>query len=86
MQKEFKCQGFVKHLPIHSEDFVRYKINLSTFSLKDYVVVFIDGRGSGHQGWRVKQPLYGNFGTVEVDDQVETMRLASGQTHRYLSE
>ncbi|CAK5075786.1 unnamed protein product [Meloidogyne enterolobii] len=40
----------------------------------DYVVIFIDGRGSGHQGWRMKQPLYGNFGTVEIDDQIDTMR------------
>ena len=38
------------------------------------MVVFIDGRGSGHQGWRMKQPLYGNFGTVEIDDQIDTMR------------
>uniref|UniRef100_A0A914KW76 Uncharacterized protein n=1 Tax=Meloidogyne incognita TaxID=6306 RepID=A0A914KW76_MELIC len=43
-------------------------------SSMDYVVVFIDGRGSGHQGWRMKQPLYGNFGTVEIDDQIDTMR------------
>uniref|UniRef100_A0A1I8C169 Peptidase_S9 domain-containing protein n=1 Tax=Meloidogyne hapla TaxID=6305 RepID=A0A1I8C169_MELHA len=42
--------------------------------IDDYVVVFIDGRGSGHQGWRMKQPLYGNFGTVEIDDQIDTMR------------
>ncbi|KAL3103666.1 hypothetical protein niasHS_000302 [Heterodera schachtii] len=40
----------------------------------EFIVVFIDGRGSGHQGWLQKQPLYGNFGTVEVDDQIMTMR------------
>ncbi|KAF7639718.1 hypothetical protein Mgra_00000639 [Meloidogyne graminicola] len=42
--------------------------------IDDYFVVFIDGRGSGHQGWKTKQPLYGNFGTVEIDDQINTMR------------
>lgn len=41
---------------------------------QEYIVVFIDGRGSGHQGWNLKRPLYGNFGTVEVDDQIATMR------------
>uniref|UniRef100_A0A183C9C1 Dipeptidyl peptidase n=1 Tax=Globodera pallida TaxID=36090 RepID=A0A183C9C1_GLOPA len=40
----------------------------------EFIVVFIDGRGSGHRGWHQKQPLYGNFGTVEVDDQIMTMR------------
>lgn len=39
-----------------------------------YIVISIDGRGSGMQGWKYKEPIYGNLGTVEVEDQLEAMR------------
>lgn len=26
------------------------------------------------QGWKYKEPIYGNLGTVEVEDQLEAMR------------
>lgn len=50
-------------------------------SALDYVVIFIDGRGSGHQGWDQKQPIYGQLGTVEIDDQLETIRTLLKKYH-----
>lgn len=44
-------------------------------SSKNFIVVYVDGRGSGMRGWKYKEPIYGNFGTVEIDDQIETVRL-----------
>ena len=44
-------------------------------STSEYVVISIDGRGSGNAGWKRRQPIYGALGTVEIDDQIETMRL-----------
>ena len=42
-----------------------------------YVVVFIDARGSGLRGWTYKEQLLGRLGTVEVDDQTETIRFVN---------
>lgn len=41
---------------------------------RQYIVVMIDGRGSAHRGWKVKEQLYMNLGGPEVDDQIEVMR------------
>ncbi|KAI1708318.1 prolyl oligopeptidase family domain-containing protein [Ditylenchus destructor] len=57
-----------------TEEWLSTNIDIFFASGQEYVVVFIDGRGSGRQGWGQKLPLYGNFGTVEVDDQIYTVR------------
>uniref|UniRef100_A0A914DZS9 Uncharacterized protein n=1 Tax=Acrobeloides nanus TaxID=290746 RepID=A0A914DZS9_9BILA len=59
-----------------TEEWFSNNIDIYFASSKEYVIVFIDGRGSGYRGWRQKQPLYGNLGTVEVDDQIETISYA----------
>ncbi|VDN50245.1 unnamed protein product [Dracunculus medinensis] len=48
-----------------------------------YIVISIDGRGSGMQGWKYKEPIYGNLGTVEVEDQLEAMRYLLA-THHFM--
>uniref|UniRef100_A0A914DNK1 Venom dipeptidyl peptidase 4 n=1 Tax=Acrobeloides nanus TaxID=290746 RepID=A0A914DNK1_9BILA len=66
-----------------TEEWFSNNIDIYFASSKEYVIVFIDGRGSGYRGWRQKQPLYGNLGTVEVDDQIETIS-ALLKRHRFL--
>ncbi|KIH57090.1 peptidase, S9A/B/C family, catalytic domain protein [Ancylostoma duodenale] len=34
----------------------------------------IDGRGSNGRGWKYRSAFYGALGTVEIDDQIETIR------------
>jgi dipeptidyl aminopeptidase/acylaminoacyl peptidase len=57
-----------------TEEWLANNIDIYFASNPEYIVVFIDGRGSGNRGWKQKAPIYGNFGTVEVDDQIETIR------------
>lgn len=54
----------------------QFSYSLETFfaSNPEYVVAFIDGRGSGFRGWRYRQSLYRNLGTVEVEDQINTVQ------------
>ncbi|KAL6730322.1 hypothetical protein Aduo_001303 [Ancylostoma duodenale] len=37
-------------------------------------VVIIDGRGSNGRGWKYRSAFYGALGTVEIEDQIETIR------------
>ncbi|VDD92007.1 unnamed protein product [Enterobius vermicularis] len=61
-----------------------YSVNsIDTLLGTKYVVVFIDARGSGLRGWTYKEQLLGRLGTVEVDDQTETIRLLT-EKHRFL--
>ncbi len=46
-------------------------------SNKGYIVAYIDARGSGYRGWQYKQPIYGHFGTVEIQDQIATVKLVA---------
>ncbi|VDK68501.1 unnamed protein product [Litomosoides sigmodontis] len=55
---------------------VTEEITPSTFDMflasnAKYIVIYIDGRGSGMRGWKYKEPIYGRLGTVEIDDQIE---------------
>lgn len=44
-------------------------------SVRDYVIVSIDGRGSGNKGWKFREPMYKNFGGPEIIDQIDGLRL-----------
>ncbi|CAG9534894.1 unnamed protein product [Cercopithifilaria johnstoni] len=44
-----------------------------------YVVIYIDGRGSGMRGWKYKEPIYGHLGTVEIDDQIEAVKILASK-------
>ncbi|KAK0425923.1 hypothetical protein QR680_009458 [Steinernema hermaphroditum] len=49
----------------------------------EYVVAVIDGRGTGSRGWKYRSPIYGQLGTVEIEDQIEAAR-ALLKKHRFL--
>uniref|UniRef100_A0A0N5AMA7 Dipeptidyl peptidase 4 n=1 Tax=Syphacia muris TaxID=451379 RepID=A0A0N5AMA7_9BILA len=57
--------------------------NIDTYLGTRYIIIFIDGRGSGMRGWSYKEPLLGKIGTVEVDDQIETVKLLI-ERHRFI--
>lgn len=42
---------------------------------RNYAVVKIDGRGSNYRGWKYRSPIYKVLGTVEIEDQIETLRI-----------
>ncbi|RCN50725.1 peptidase, S9A/B/C family, catalytic domain protein [Ancylostoma caninum] len=45
------------------------------FAVKmNVAVVIIDGRGSNGRGWKYRSAFYGALGTVEIEDQIETIR------------
>uniref|UniRef100_A0A0K0F780 Dipeptidyl aminopeptidase-like protein 6 n=1 Tax=Strongyloides venezuelensis TaxID=75913 RepID=A0A0K0F780_STRVS len=50
-------------------------MNMVFASLRKYVVILIDGRGTMNRGWNMKEPRYGKFGTVEVEDTINTTKL-----------
>lgn len=41
---------------------------------KDIIYAYVDGRGSGYQGERMKHYLYHSLGTVEIEDQIEAAK------------
>uniref|UniRef100_A0A0K0DWU2 Dipeptidyl aminopeptidase-like protein 6 n=1 Tax=Strongyloides stercoralis TaxID=6248 RepID=A0A0K0DWU2_STRER len=49
-------------------------MNMVFASMRKYVVIFIDGRGSMNRGWNMKEPRYGKFGTVEVEDTIDATK------------
>lgn len=59
---------------VHEEWLPEMPVDVYFSSSLEYVLVNIDGRGSGNAGWRRRQPMYGHLGTVEVDDQIETTK------------
>ncbi|KAH7717051.1 prolyl oligopeptidase family protein [Aphelenchoides avenae] len=66
-----------------TEEWLSSNVDIYFTSGRQYVIALIDGRGSGYRGWRNKQPLYGNLGTVEVEDQIETVK-ALLKRHNFL--
>ncbi|VDK41360.1 unnamed protein product [Taenia asiatica] len=49
-----------------------------------FVVVSIDGRGTGNRGKRFESAIYKKFGVVEVQDQMDGLRQVL-KTHKYLN-
>lgn len=43
-------------------------------SKKDYVVVYLDGRGSGAQGDKWSQKIYHHLGELETEDIVSVLK------------
>ncbi|KAL5282068.1 hypothetical protein ACFFRR_005370 [Megaselia abdita] len=48
---------------------------------KDYVVIQIDGRGSGGQGYQLLHEVYRRIGTIEVSDQLEVIEYLRDNLH-----
>ncbi|KAJ1350561.1 hypothetical protein KIN20_006374 [Parelaphostrongylus tenuis] len=42
---------------------------------RNYAVVKIDGRGSNSRGWKYRSAIYKVLGTVEIEDQIETLQI-----------
>uniref|UniRef100_A0AC34QKF8 Uncharacterized protein n=1 Tax=Panagrolaimus sp. JU765 TaxID=591449 RepID=A0AC34QKF8_9BILA len=43
-------------------------------SVRQYIIVSIDGRGSGNRGWKLRSPMYKNLGGPEVEDQIDGLK------------
>lgn len=48
---------------------------------KDYIVIQIDGRGSGGQGYQLLHEVYRRIGTIEVSDQLEVIEYLRDNLH-----
>ncbi|MCD8282622.1 MAG: alpha/beta fold hydrolase, partial [Prevotella sp.] len=48
---------------------------------RGYIVVCVDGRGTGGRGPAFERSVYGQLGVLEARDQVETARWLSGQSY-----
>ncbi|CAD5210667.1 unnamed protein product [Bursaphelenchus xylophilus] len=68
---------------VHEEWLPEMPVDVYFSSTLEYVIINIDGRGSGNAGWRRRQPMYGHLGTVEVDDQIEATKLLL-KKHKFL--
>ena len=58
---------------VHSR-FVRDWDHYLACTLK-FIVVIVDGRGTGFKGRKLRNPVRGNLGEMEVRDQIEAARL-----------
>jgi len=54
--------------------------NYLACSLK-YVVVIVDGRGTGYKGRKLRNPIRGNLGFWETRDQIEAARIWAGKAY-----
>uniref|UniRef100_A0A7E4W556 Dipeptidyl aminopeptidase-like protein 6 n=1 Tax=Panagrellus redivivus TaxID=6233 RepID=A0A7E4W556_PANRE len=43
-------------------------------SVRQYIIVNIDGRGSANRGWRLREPQYKNLGGPEIEDQIDALK------------
>jgi len=68
---------------VHEEWLPEMPVDVYFASTLEYVIINIDGRGSGNAGWRRRQAMYGHLGTVEVDDQIEATRILLDK-HKFL--
>uniref|UniRef100_A0A0N5AIH5 Dipeptidyl peptidase 4 n=1 Tax=Syphacia muris TaxID=451379 RepID=A0A0N5AIH5_9BILA len=41
---------------------------------RQYVIVITDASGTATRGWNIKQRIYKNLGTLEVDDQIDVLK------------
>lgn len=48
---------------------------LASDPMMDYIVVTVDGRGTGYMGRKLRQPIRGNIGQWEANDQIEAAKL-----------
>jgi dipeptidyl aminopeptidase len=45
-----------------------------------YIVVIVDGRGTGYKGRKLRNPVKGNLGFFETVDQIEAAKSVSPNT------
>lgn len=48
--------------------------NAFLVSQKNYILVEVDGRGTGFKGENVRHAIYKNLGTLEVSDQIDVVK------------
>ncbi|VDO08472.1 unnamed protein product [Brugia timori] len=66
-----------------TEEITPNTLDMFLASSAKYIVIYIDGRGSGMRGWKYKEPVYGHLGTVEIDDQIEAVKILASK-HRFI--
>ncbi|KAK6106102.1 Dipeptidyl peptidase IV (DPP IV) N-terminal region family protein [Brugia pahangi] len=66
-----------------TEEITPNTLDMFLASSAKYIVIYIDGRGSGMRGWKYKEPIYGHLGTVEIDDQIEAVKILASK-HRFI--
>lgn len=56
-----------------------FKMNYGKFlaGSTEIIYAYVDGRGSGFQGEKMKHYLFHRLGTVEIDDQIIAARLVN---------
>jgi dipeptidyl-peptidase-4 len=69
---------FIKRAHTIGEQLVSEKWGLSwnayLVSQKNYILVEVDGRGTGFQGESIRHAIYKKLGSIEVTDQMEVVR------------
>uniref|UniRef100_A0A915I2Q4 Dipeptidyl peptidase 8 n=1 Tax=Romanomermis culicivorax TaxID=13658 RepID=A0A915I2Q4_ROMCU len=55
-------------------------MNLTKLTSLGFAVVFIDGRGSSNRGMPFEQDMWGNMGSVELEDQIEGLKHISSHS------
>uniref|UniRef100_A0A8R1XPH9 Uncharacterized protein n=1 Tax=Onchocerca volvulus TaxID=6282 RepID=A0A8R1XPH9_ONCVO len=66
-----------------TEEITPNTLDMFLASNTKYIVICIDARGSGMRGWKYKEPIYGHLGTVEIDDQIEAVKILASK-HRFI--
>lgn len=61
----------------------QWRVDYNTYlaGSKDYIVIEIDGRGSGGQGYQLLHEIYRRLGTVEAYDQLEVSEYLRDSLH-----
>uniref|UniRef100_A0A158Q888 Dipeptidyl peptidase 4 n=1 Tax=Elaeophora elaphi TaxID=1147741 RepID=A0A158Q888_9BILA len=67
-----------------TEEVTSNTLEMFLASSAKYIIIYIDGRGSGMRGWKYKEPIYGHLGTVEIDDQIEAVRILASK-YRFIN-
>ncbi|VBB25576.1 unnamed protein product [Acanthocheilonema viteae] len=67
-----------------TEEMTPNTLDMFLASNAKYIVIYIDGRGSGMRGWKYKEPIYGRLGTVEIDDQIEAVKILASK-YRFIN-
>ncbi|EYB88484.1 hypothetical protein Y032_0246g37 [Ancylostoma ceylanicum] len=61
-------------VPQRVSDEFKYELDEMFVLRAKFAVVIIDVRGSNGRGWKYRSAFYGALGTVEIDDQIVTIR------------
>lgn len=54
----------------------KWSVNFDTYmaSARNFIILYVDARGSSGRGSKYTTPIYRNLGTVEIDDQISVTK------------